>query len=162
PRRRRSSGCSSRSRIWNFGARRVRVRTRRRACCRSPCLRPPRAHAKRQTPDSKPSRRHRDVAAMIRSFVFNEGKLVGQDLEREALRLVRADKGLILWVDLDQPTEEEWKFVLESVFEFHPLAVEDCVAPNSLPKVEDYDEYLFIVTHAVDFSRQDKFATTEL
>jgi magnesium transporter len=99
---------------------------------------------------------------MIRSFVFSEGKLVGQDLEREALRLVRADKGLLLWVDLDNATEEEWKFVLESVFQFHPLAIEDCIAPNSLPKVEDYDEYLFIVTHAVDFSRTDKFATTEL
>lgn len=99
---------------------------------------------------------------MIRSFVFSEGKLVGQDLEREALRLVRADKGLLLWVDLDKPTDEETKFVLESVFQFHPLAIEDCVAPNSLPKVEDYEDYLFIVTHAVDFTRTEKFNTTEL
>jgi len=99
---------------------------------------------------------------MIRSFIFSEGKLVGQDLEREALRLVRGDKGLLLWVDLHNPTEEETKFVLESVFQFHPLAIEDCVAPNSLPKVEDYEDYLFIVTHAVDFTRTDKFATTEL
>jgi len=99
---------------------------------------------------------------MIRSFIFSDGKLVGQDLEREALRLVRGDKGLLLWVDLDNPTEEETKFVLESVFQFHPLAIEDCVAPNSLPKVEDFEEYLFIVTHAVDFTRTDKFATTEL
>src|SRR5882724_9437141 len=99
---------------------------------------------------------------MIRSFIFSEGKLVGQDLEREALRLVRADKGLLLWVDLDKPTEEEWKFILESVFQFHPLAIEDCVAPNSLPKVEDYEDYLFIVTHAVDFKRVEKFNTTEL
>jgi len=99
---------------------------------------------------------------MIRSFIFSDGKLVGQDLEREALRLVRADKGLLLWVDLDRPTEEEWKFVLESVFQFHPLAIEDCVAPSSLPKVEDYEEYLFIVTHAVDFKRTEKFNTTEL
>jgi magnesium transporter len=99
---------------------------------------------------------------MIRSFIFSDGKLVGSDLEREALRLVRADKGLLLWVDLDNPTEEEWKFVLESVFQFHPLAIEDCVAPNSLPKVEDYEDYLFIVTHAVDFTRTEKFNTTEL
>ena len=99
---------------------------------------------------------------MIRSFVFSDSKLVGFDLEREALRLVRADKGLLLWVDLDNPTDEEWKFVLEGVFQFHPLAVEDCVAPNSLPKVEDYEDYLFIVTHAVDFSRTEKFNTTEL
>ena len=99
---------------------------------------------------------------MIRSFIFSDGKLVGQDLELEALRLVRSDKGLLLWVDLDRPTPEEIKNILEGVFQFHPLAIEDCVAPNSLPKVEDYEDYLFIVTHAVDFSRTDKFNTTEL
>lgn len=99
---------------------------------------------------------------MIRSFIFSDGKLAGSDLEREALRLVRADKGLLLWVDLDNPTDDEIKFVLEGVFQFHPLAIEDCVAPNSLPKVEDYEDYLFIVTHAVDFKRTEKFNTTEL
>jgi len=99
---------------------------------------------------------------MIRSFIFSEGKLVGQDLELEALRLVRADKGLVLWVDLDHPTPEETKALLEGVFQFHPLAIEDCVQPNSLPKVEDYEDYLFIVTHAVDFKRTEKFNTTEL
>jgi magnesium Mg(2+) and cobalt Co(2+) transport protein (corA) len=99
---------------------------------------------------------------MIRSFVFSEGKLVGQDLEVEALRLVRADKGLILWVDLEDPTEEEIKLVLENVFQFHPLAIEDCVTPSSLPKIEDYEDHLFIVIHAVDFNRSEKFNTTEL
>jgi len=99
---------------------------------------------------------------MIRSFIFSDGKLVGQDLELEALRLVRSDKGLLLWVDLDNPTADEIKTILEGVFQFHPLAIEDCVAPSSLPKVEDYDDYLFIVTHAVDFTRTDKFNTTEL
>ncbi len=99
---------------------------------------------------------------MIRSFVFSEGKLVANDLEAEAMRIVRADKGLHLWVDLDDPTDEEIKLVLENVFQFHPLAVEDCVAPSSLPKVEDYDDYLFIVTHAVDLSQTDRFTTTEL
>ena len=99
---------------------------------------------------------------MIRSFIFSDGKLVGQDLELEALRLVRSDKGLLMWVDLDNPTPDEIKSILEGVFQFHPLAIEDCVQPNSLPKVEDYDEYLFIVTHAVDFTRTEKFNTTEL
>ncbi|WP_414660545.1 magnesium/cobalt transporter CorA [Horticoccus sp. 23ND18S-11] len=99
---------------------------------------------------------------MIRSFIFSDGKLVGQDLELEALRLVRSDKGLLIWVDLDNPTPDEIKSILEGVFQFHPLAIEDCVAPNSLPKVEDYEDYLFMVTHAVDFTRTEKFNTTEL
>lgn len=99
---------------------------------------------------------------MIHSFIFSEGKIVGRDLELEALRLVQADKGLILWVDLDNPTAEESKAVLEGLFHFHPLAIEDCMTPSSLPKIEDYDDYLFMVTHGVDFTQKDKFATTEL
>lgn len=99
---------------------------------------------------------------MIQSFILSDGKVVGRDLEIEALRLVRGDKGLILWVNLDCPTPEETRAVLEGVFNFHPLAIEDCVAPSSLPKVEDYEDYLFLVMHAVDFNRADKFTTTEL
>ncbi len=99
---------------------------------------------------------------MIHSFIFSEGKLVGRDLELEALRLVHGDKGLIIWVDLDTPTDDEIRNVLEGLFQFHPLAIEDCVTPSPLPKIEDYEDYLFMVTHAVDYSRQDKFATTEL
>ncbi len=99
---------------------------------------------------------------MIHSFIFSEGKLVGRDLEIEALRLVLADKGLVVWVDLENPTDAEIKDILEGVFHFHPLAIEDCVTPSPLPKIEDYDDYLFMVTHAVDFTREDKFASTEL
>jgi magnesium transporter len=99
---------------------------------------------------------------MIHSHIFSDGRLAGRDLEVEALRLVRADKGLVVWVDLDNPTDEEIKAVLEGVFQFHPLAIEDCVAPSDLPKVEDYEDYLFLVTHAVDYSQTEKFATTEL
>lgn len=99
---------------------------------------------------------------MIQSFIFSDGKIVGRDLELEALRLVHGDKGLVLWVNLSDPTPEETKAILEGVFQFHPLAIEDCVAPSSLPKIEDYEDYLFLVMHAVDFSRAEKFTTTEL
>jgi magnesium transporter len=99
---------------------------------------------------------------MIHSFIFSEGKLVGRDLEPEALRLVHGDKGLIVWVDLDNPTDEETKMVLEGLFQFHPLAIEDCLTPSPLPKIEDYEDYLFMVTHAVDYNREEKFASTEL
>ncbi len=99
---------------------------------------------------------------MIHSFIFSDGKLVGRDLETEALRLVRGDKGLTLWVDLDNPTDEEIRTVLTDIFQFHPLAIEDCVTPSPLPKIDDYEDYLFLVMHAVDFTRTDKFNTTEL
>lgn len=82
-----------------------------------------------------------------------------------------ADTNLFLWVDLENPTVEETKFVLEDVFHFHPLSIEDCVAVSPSPKIEEYvpkeddrfSTYLFIVIHAVDYSRKDGvFATSEL
>ena len=99
---------------------------------------------------------------MIQSFVFNDGKLVGSNLDADALRLVRADKGLLIWVNLFAPTPEESKSILEDVFSFHPLAIEDCLSESRYPKIEDYEDYLFLVMHAVAFSREDQFRTTEL
>jgi magnesium transporter len=99
---------------------------------------------------------------MIQSFVFNDGKLVASNLDTDALRLVRSDKGLLIWVDLFAPTPEESRSILEDVFTFHPLAIEDCLSVSRYPKIEDYEDYLFLVMHAVAFSKEDQFRTTEL
>lgn len=80
----------------------------------------------------------------------------------EALRLARADKGLILWIDLTDPTPEETKAILELLFEFHPLAIEDCVTLSELPKIEDYEDYLFMIMHSVAISSEKMLKISEL
>ena len=99
---------------------------------------------------------------MIDSFVFSEGKLVSHNLEWEALRLARADRGLILWIDLTAPTEEETKIVLEQLFEFHPLAIEDCVSRSELSKVEDYEDYLFMIVQSASLGAETSIQISEL
>jgi magnesium transporter len=99
---------------------------------------------------------------MIHSFVFNDGKLVGTNLDTDALRLVRADKGLLIWIDLAEPTPEEAKTILEDVFSFHPLAIEDALSASRYPKIEDYEDYLYLVMHAVAFNKEEQFRTSEL
>lgn len=100
---------------------------------------------------------------MIRSFVFNNGKLVGQDLDVDSLKLVMFDKGLHVWIDLENVTDAEARPILEGVCNFHPLAIEDCIQPSDRPKVDEYETYLFLVIHAVDFTRgTEEFRTTEL
>lgn len=109
---------------------------------------------------------------MIRSFAFTtQGKLHSKDIEAFLMPTLLADTNLFLWLDLEKPTPEETKLVLEDIFHFHPLSIEDCVSVSPSPKVEEYvpkDEdrfstYLFMVIHAVDYSRKDGvFATKEL
>lgn len=110
--------------------------------------------------------------SMIRSLVFTtQGRLHSQNIEMFLMPSLLSDTNLFLWVDLESATAEESKYVLEEVFHFHPLSIEDCIAASPSPKVEDYSPkeddkftaYLFIVVHAVDYSRKDGvFATSEL
>jgi magnesium transporter len=109
---------------------------------------------------------------MIRSFAFTtQGRLHSKDIEIFLMPTLLADTNLFLWVDLENATPEETKAVLEDVFHFHPLSIDDCVMMSPLPKVEEYSPreedlfspYLFMVIHGVDYSRKDGvFATSEL
>lgn len=94
-----------------------------------------------------------------------------KDLEVFLMPTLLADTNLFLWVDLEDPTPEETRCFLEDVFHFHPLSIDDCVNVSPSPKVEEYQPkeedkfapYLFMVIHAVDYSRKDGvFATSEL
>ena len=109
---------------------------------------------------------------MIRSLAFTtQGRFHSRDLDMFLMPTLLADTNLFLWVDLEQPTPQESHTVLEQIFHFHPLSIEDCVAVSPSPKVEEYSPkegdqfapYLFMVIHAVDYSRKDGvFATSEL
>jgi magnesium transporter len=109
---------------------------------------------------------------MIRSFAFTtQGRLHTRNIEMFLMPTLLADTNLFLWVDLEKSTPEETKFILDNIFHFHPLSIEDCICVSSSPKVEEYQPkegdkftpYLFIVIHAVDYSRKDGvFATSEL
>jgi magnesium transporter len=109
---------------------------------------------------------------MIRSLAFTtQGRLHMRDIETFLMPTLLSDTNLFLWIDLESPTAEETKFVLEDLFHFHPLSIEDCVSVSQSPKVEEYlpkeedrfAPYLFLVIHAVDYKRQDGcFGTSEL
>ncbi|MBO1207688.1 magnesium/cobalt transporter CorA [Mammaliicoccus sciuri] len=54
-----------------------------------------------------------------------------------------------IWVDLNEPTKEESE-ILVDYFDFHPLSVEDATQVQQRPKFKQYDDYQFIVFHALD------------
>jgi magnesium transporter len=55
-----------------------------------------------------------------------------------------------LWVDLAAPSVPE-SLILSDTFAFHPLSVEDAMSAVQYPKVEAYDDYLYIILHGIDF-----------
>src|ERR687898_290492 len=57
---------------------------------------------------------------------------------------LRADG--LTWVHLDSPRSEEAMSLAER-FGWHPLDVEDVLSKRQRPKVDEYDDYRFIVLH---------------
>lgn len=88
---------------------------------------------------------------MIRSFVFSKGKFLNEDLPPDVLRMMLVEEDAQIWVDLESPAPDEARKLLEDVFQFHPLAIEDCIAVSERPKADDYEQYLFLVMHAANY-----------
>src|SRR5919202_1002339 len=72
--------------------------------------------------------------------------------ERDEPRVEVVESLGLRWINIERPRpmEQAW---LEERFEFHPLDYEDVLSRNQRPKVDEYDDYLFIVLH---FPRYDK------
>ncbi|MEO8091339.1 MAG: magnesium/cobalt transporter CorA [bacterium] len=56
------------------------------------------------------------------------------------------------WVNIERPSTLEMGW-LEEHFDFHPLDLEDVLSRNQRPKIDEYDDYLFIVLHFPVFDR---------
>jgi magnesium transporter len=88
------------------------------------------------------------------------GRIEQQPELRQDLLTEYADA--LHWIDLEDPSVKE-SSILEDPFHLHPLAIEDCLSEVHHPKVDDYDDYLFLIVHGIRFDAPtDKFITREL
>ncbi|MEK6684666.1 MAG: magnesium/cobalt transporter CorA [Nitrospirota bacterium] len=83
---------------------------------------------------------------MIEIFTFSKENGLRRTTDIGALPDLLKEETESVWVDLESPTEEESQ-ILTSLFNFHPLAIEDCIAESQLPKLDDFGDYLFLVLH---------------
>jgi magnesium transporter len=72
--------------------------------------------------------------------------------EREEPRVEVIETPGLRWINIERPRQVDQSW-LEERFEFHPLDYEDVFSRNQRPKVDEYDDYLFVVLH---FPRYDK------
>jgi magnesium transporter len=94
---------------------------------------------------------------MISLYCWVKSQQAGLWLDAEALR-TRTDelkaKANVLWIDLEQPTEEEESLLFGQFFPVHPLTLEDITklrrepgAMPHFPKAEEFSDYLFVVVN---------------
>jgi len=54
------------------------------------------------------------------------------------------DRDEYFWLDLDAPSNDDVQ-ILDDLFHFHPLALEDLRKKGQRPKLEDFGDYMFLV-----------------
>ncbi|WP_254871064.1 magnesium/cobalt transporter CorA [Bacillus sp. Marseille-Q1617] len=86
------------------------------------------------------------ITAMIRTTaILNNGDVL-QDVP---VSRVKESDVKWYWVDFNEPTERDIR-MLKRFFQFHPLAIEDCLDDFSeRPKLDFYDGYIFVLMHAI-------------
>ncbi len=55
--------------------------------------------------------------------------------------------GRVTWVDIERPAPEDMEYLRQHYPFFHPLDLEDCLSRIERPKIDEYDDYLFIIMH---------------
>ncbi|MFP7171296.1 magnesium/cobalt transporter CorA [Terribacillus sp. 7520-G] len=92
---------------------------------------------------------------MIRSIAMTRDKKIRKDLPYRELNDPDIEW---YWVDFSVPTKSE-SDKLGEVFQFHPLAIEDCFHFLQRPKLDEYDGYHFLVLHELN---HETFVSDEL
>lgn len=60
------------------------------------------------------------------------------------------------WLHVINPDEKDYEYLSEN-FAFHPLDIEDCKASNQRPKIDEYDDYYFLILHFPYLDKTNKF-----
>lgn len=101
---------------------------------------------------------------MIRAYYMSPNQTLTQDVQPEDYSSLLASKQGMLWVDFQGEPPQACEPILLNTFHFHPLAVDDALSETHVPKVDDWDEFLYVVLHAISFDQQDggQISTIEL
>lgn len=85
---------------------------------------------------------------MIKILAFKDKKIEVLSSATSIPELLKTPDTMI-WVDIEGSGNKEID-ILKNYFQFHPLAIEDCVHESLHPKMDNFGEYIFLETHTIN------------
>jgi magnesium transporter len=103
---------------------------------------------------------------VIKTYFYNhEDKTMYHDVDLTHKEQLLASPHNLLWIDLFDCSASELHEV-GRIFDFHPLALEDCLQESPRAKLDRYDDYNFFVIHALRYfeeaEEEDEITSIEL
>lgn len=88
---------------------------------------------------------------MLRTLCYKKDGTIRIDVPLEEVKGLLQDPEATLWMDFEATLPEQDEPIMRQVFNFHPLAVEDALQQSNVPKLDDWDDYLYVVLHTIIF-----------
>lgn len=98
---------------------------------------------------------------MITVNVHANGKILENDLPISSVSDVLKEKDHLLWLDVIDPTPDDLRLLAQE-FSLHRLAMEDVSRRHQRPKVDQYQDFIFIVFYAMQSTPQRPFELIEV
>ena len=89
---------------------------------------------------------------MLRALYYNGNTDLLAEIYPAGYADAIQNKSGVVWVDFDGEDPVPSEDILLHTFEFHPLAVDDALHETHVPKVDDWEKYLYIAMHAISFT----------
>ena len=115
--------------------------------------RPRPAGRQQRTPSRRP-----EVDTVVDCAVYVDGRRQPPVAPEDALR-VATEAGGFVWLGLFAPTEVEVGTIAQQ-YDLHPLAVEDAVYAHQRPKLDHYDDALFMVLKTTTYVEHEELTAT--
>jgi magnesium transporter len=91
---------------------------------------------------------------MFRAMCFQDG-VIRTDITLEEIKASLPNTNILMWVDFEDTLPEEDEPILRDIFGFHPLAIEDALQQSHVPKLDDWELYLYIVLHSIAYDKNN-------
>lgn len=85
---------------------------------------------------------------VIRTRLYRDGKCVDEDFDPERISDHLETDGCVVWLDLEAPNKDDLALIAAE-FSLNPLAVEDATTERQRPKLDHYDDHIFVSLYDV-------------
>ena len=95
-----------------------------------------------------------------RTRAYHHGQCVSEGFDPARIS-EHLDDDMVVWFDLCEPTADDFAVIAEE-FGLSPLAVEDALTERQRPKLDHYDDHLFLSLYAMRLDDQDELHSSEM
>ena len=97
-------------------------------------------------PSAVPCRADSATACSAHTRVYRDGVLVEEGVAVERISDFLDEENTVVWLDLLRPSREDLAVITEELG-LHPLAIEDAVNEHQRPKLDRYEDHLFLSSY---------------